>query len=559
MENNKVIGMIALAAGLVVLGVTIGFGVTLKNDSVAAEEPAYQNPELLKVFATYDTNNNGEIDVFEYNTLKSFQGMPMTTEEEQDMFLEKYDLDGDASVYFSEFQCVEDPKCEGEDGIFLCGCRGLEGSRFPKQCESPQWSGNADTRIVKGGKGDELSGRIAALSFFYQAFAMGKLSDFTKNNCADALTTTIDTDDKVMKIKSLSFTQMNEIYQTTEDEFMNYCKWFAKPENQEPEDSECALSSFNKGDVETKNAADVKPNRVCKCLNLWIQKHAEVIGCGKKQFTNNRCSQLMRSLCTLTVGQNPSHITDMQKQWNLTLPINYMTQTGGPGNRCQWMAFMKTTNPYGQCVDHVCAGLNNGDCTLQKTGGRCVWYNKGDQGCRGVDGKIIPCETHGCYTSPCNNPSINSRAGCKAAWTFKDPVTNATMENKYKCVWCPKKVAMKKGLCPSDAKNITGGFGGCGGCTNAGDPDVITSGKGGPKCPDGKCDGLLKSKANCAGIRSCRKGSGLCMQNGFRNINTGKPCKGQSSTCKPCFCSFTNPYCWLGTYDKEMKSKYSPY
>merc|ERR1719310_882500 len=110
------------------------------------------------------------------------------------------------------------------------------------------------------------------------------------------------------------------------------------------------------------------------------------------------------------------------------------------------MAYLKTTNKFGQCIDHTCSGLNNGECNIQNTGGRCVWYNKGDLGCRSKSPPydIIPCPSHGCYTSPCNNPMANTRPGCKAQWTSPDPITGQTQKAKYACVWCTKKVALQK-------------------------------------------------------------------------------------------------------------------
>lgn len=248
------------------------------------------------------------------------------------------------------------------------------------------------------------------------------------------------------------------------------------------------------------------------------------------------------------------------------------------------MAYLKFSNPFGQCIDHTCAGLNNGDCTLQSTGGRCVWLEKGDYGCFDDSGNMIPCETHGCYTSPCNNPAVNSRQGCRATWAAVqdsgevDPITGAPIffeqYAKYKCVWCTKKKAMPGGtlldtnqdvgtFCPTGTSDLIDkaceldedcdtGFcnpkskrcelvmGGCGGCTNAGylsqEIDETKYMKRGlPTCGLNKQTCELKSDAKCASIRSC-KGKG----------NRGKCVKTGNKNGKPCYCAFTNLYCMVG-------------
>lgn len=72
---------------------------------------------------------------------------------------------------------------------------------------------------------------------------------------------------------------------------------------------------------------------------------------------------------------------------------------------------------------------------------------------------------------PMYNPSINSRGGCKNAWTYFNAQSGGTTENKYKCVWCNKGRANRDDLCPSVYNPLNGNtimLGGCGGCTNAG-------------------------------------------------------------------------------------------
>lgn len=75
----------------------------------------------------------------------------------------------------------------------------------------------------------------------------------------------------------------------------------------------------------------------------------------------------------------------------------------------------------GRCLADPCFRINNGKCTIQHTGGRCVWYTQEQNH---HSGYAYP----GCYQSPCNNRF--NRADCVAQ---NDPETNP---GPYQCIWC---------------------------------------------------------------------------------------------------------------------------
>lgn len=84
-------------------------------------------------------------------------------------------------------------------------------------------------------------------------------------------------------------------------------------------------------------------------------------------------------------------------------------QSGGPSD----------SSHRGRCMADMCARINNGRCTIQHTGGRCVWYTKEQN--LAYRGKDFP----GCYLSPCNNRF--TKDSCSSA-SETDPY--------YDCVWC---------------------------------------------------------------------------------------------------------------------------
>uniref|UniRef100_A0A7S2RZH2 Uncharacterized protein n=1 Tax=Mucochytrium quahogii TaxID=96639 RepID=A0A7S2RZH2_9STRA len=86
---------------------------------------------------------------------------------------------------------------------------------------------------------------------------------------------------------------------------------------------------------------------------------------------------------------------------------------------CWWWHLANPNDP--QCLANPCYRINNGQCTIQATGGRCVWYTaEQNLALRGIDNP-------GCYKSPCSNPTENNSTGC------------AAVQNEfYSCEWCKK-------------------------------------------------------------------------------------------------------------------------
>ena len=74
------------------------------------------------------------------------------------------------------------------------------------------------------------------------------------------------------------------------------------------------------------------------------------------------------------------------------------------------------------CTQNNCNNLNEGSCTLQATGGLCIWFPKSVQGIEGVPG-------YGCWRNPCNlgNAPNNNPTGCGEASV---PGIN------LQCIWC---------------------------------------------------------------------------------------------------------------------------
>mmetsp|Transcript_26640 Transcript_26640/g.84781 ORF Transcript_26640/g.84781 Transcript_26640/m.84781 type:complete len:355 (-) Transcript_26640:192-1256(-) len=76
-------------------------------------------------------------------------------------------------------------------------------------------------------------------------------------------------------------------------------------------------------------------------------------------------------------------------------------------------------NEQQKCIPDPCFRINNGKCTIQHTGGRCVWYTKEQNR---LERKL---NHGGCYQSPCNNPIVNTERGCLAS-----------SNSAYQCIWC---------------------------------------------------------------------------------------------------------------------------
>lgn len=96
----------------------------------------------------------------------------------------------------------------------------------------------------------------------------------------------------------------------------------------------------------------------------------------------------------------------------------------------------------GTCVENLCNRLNNGRCTLQATGNRCVWYTKTQ------NRRINNQNRAGCYTSPCTN-KLKSECG-------------GAGNDVYSCVWCGKwKRNTISGCQPAQATSTAGVTTGC--------------------------------------------------------------------------------------------------
>lgn len=128
----------------------------------------------------------------------------------------------------------------------------------------------------------------------------------------------------------------------------------------------------------------------------------------------------------LALGENFTYETVLQKIDGRAA----CEQTETNGNCCQWMAHTKSTiyagdedaingKVYGgTCETNPCAYINDESCSLQETGGRCVWYGSNNNNNNWFSAskqyKNPFAKWPGCYTSPCNNPDPNRARGCNA-------------------------------------------------------------------------------------------------------------------------------------------------
>ncbi|CAK9102334.1 Uncharacterized protein SCF082_LOCUS47835, partial [Durusdinium trenchii] len=84
-----------------------------------------------------------------------------------------------------------------------------------------------------------------------------------------------------------------------------------------------------------------------------------------------------------------------------------------------------------RCLGNPCNHLNTGDCSIQATGGQCVWYTSDDVNTinkyfkdNGIDNSI---PGHGCYRNPCNQPGFGK---------LTDKECKSHANGLYECTWC---------------------------------------------------------------------------------------------------------------------------
>lgn len=140
-------------------------------------------------------------------------------------------------------------------------------------------------------------------------------------------------------------------------------------------------------------------------------------------------------------------------------------ETCSATNGCIWR---QLGNLPPACHADPCFRINNGRCTIQDTGGRCVWYTRNQNRKRGFPHA-------GCYISPCNNKVTPGE--CMAV--------NDRPNEIYKCEWCGKHGGVTWGC---QNRELTSSAQ----CYNIGDER---------KCS--RCKGPYKENASCRN-RQCR-------------------------------------------------------
>mmetsp|Transcript_42310 Transcript_42310/g.67782 ORF Transcript_42310/g.67782 Transcript_42310/m.67782 type:complete len:294 (-) Transcript_42310:21-902(-) len=147
---------------------------------------------------------------------------------------------------------------------------------------------------------------------------------------------------------------------------------------------------------------------------------------------------------------------------------------------CWWWHLKHKNNPH--CMANPCFRINNGQCTIQHTGGRCVWYTAEQNfALRGINNP-------GCYKTPCGNPKVNTRKGCREAGN-----------DFYKCTWCNKYRGQSYGCMNAELTSSAqcwniGGAGSHYGCTGCMNKELTTTGD---NCKKSTC------KKNCCQSPLC--------------------------------------------------------
>ncbi|GBG28766.1 Hypothetical Protein FCC1311_049872 [Hondaea fermentalgiana] len=184
--------------------------------------------------------------------------------------------------------------------------------------------------------------------------------------------------------------------------------------------------------IKKKDAKYLEEGTVCRAIyDEWIEREDSL------QFS--KCIE--NPMTAMMINQNGETCLQLDR-------TDCKTTDG-----CMWIANMfagSLTSKQGQsekCVPDPCFRINNGQCTIQHTGGRCVWYTKAMNAARGFS-------SAGCYQSPCNNPIKNTPNGCVNSGN-----------DFYKCSWCGSQLGCQNAELTSKAQcwNI-GQTEGCNNC-----------------------------------------------------------------------------------------------
>jgi hypothetical protein len=145
---------------------------------------------------------------------------------------------------------------------------------------------------------------------------------------------------------------------------------------------------------------------------IWL---LNVFFCGGGTTTPNICLQIKNTWwptrLTLNARTSLSRLDHLCMQYsdNATLCANRPV-----GQRCM-MAGANTQS----CLSNPCVDLNDGSCTVQATGGQCLWHNS--------------TKKSGCYRNPCNLAGLtNNHTAC----------LSNSVPGLYTCTWCPSLMGM---------------------------------------------------------------------------------------------------------------------
>jgi len=147
---------------------------------------------------------------------------------------------------------------------------------------------------------------------------------------------------------------------------------------------------------------------------------------------------------------------------------------------CQFYGPPGSPKEIHSCVNNPCFRINNGRCTVQHTGGRCVWWSREDnKRFRGLD---FP----GCYTSPCHHPINNTPKGCleqnklvPLAFQGLQNANDFKEDSPFQCTYCLKGPGCVNAQLTTKAQCWN--LGKAPGCSNCRTPRFDG------KCPSSKC------------------------------------------------------------------------
>lgn len=204
----------------------------------------------------------------------------------------------------------------------------------------------------------------------------------------------------------------------------------------------CAASAAGSADLlrnsmqQQLRAGKQNPNNdpICyQILDTWWDRRVTLNEYAKVNQNDEYCHSFSGHGETFTDVCN-NRRTDERMQFvadnNLEKKYPELTPKEWSDLQCTMIGTGHGPNNGRRCVAAYCSQQNDGKCTLEETGGQCVWWTKSDikkinKFKKGTPG-YIPLQTHGCYRNPCNMPGYGQA----------DEECPTRGNGIFKCTWC---------------------------------------------------------------------------------------------------------------------------